>query len=712
MFTYDPQTAKELEFDKIKELLLGYCVAETSQKTVEQLKPYQTLKEVDRELGLTDEMKTIKNHPEGGFPRIDFEDLTPEIKKLRIEGYILPLEAFVKLLRNSRLCNELIEYMEEREGMYPHMEMIFKRAGNSDIIIKSIEEVFDAKMHIKNDASPELFQIRTSIRITKREINKNFDQVLKKLLDKGYLGDTKETFINDRRVLTVVSNYKRKIPGNNLGTSKTGGLSYIEPQVNEHLNRDLDSLFVQERDEILRILKVLTKKIKKELPLIKACQKLLNRLDFIQAKFRLATSINGIKPKSSEETIIDMIDAIHPLLYLNNKKDGKKTFPQSVVMDKASHFLVISGPNAGGKSITLKTIGLLQLMWQSGLMVPVHHNSTFGWFEQVLSDIGDNQSIENQLSTYSYRLNRMNYFLKEANPTSMLLLDEFGSGSDPELGGALAEAIFESLYKKKTFAILTTHYANIKLKASSLGKAINACMLFDRETLAPSFMLSIGQPGSSFTFEVAKMNGIPDHILANAKQKLSKERVQMDQLIATLQKEKSTYERRNQSLKDKEFYSSQMKDEFEDRIAEVKEQKQSQREVIQKNNQHIIAGKKMAQFVKQFEGGRANKGLLTEVKKYLAIEKSKIDQVDEKQVLKSKRQGQKKLKNTSVTLSDLKKERGNSITPQRPIDIGDKVRIKTTKQKGVVESIEKNKVFVIVGNFMIQSRLSDLDLIG
>ncbi len=703
MFLFDQQSATELEFDKIKTLLQDFCIAETSRGTVKLLQPYQTLSEVDRELGLTSEFMKIKNSPDRVLPRLDFHDLSSEIKKLKIEGYILPSEAFIKLLNNSYLCNELIRFMEEYDGQYPYLYRIFRRIESSDIIIKNIEEVFDKKMNIKNDASDELMRIRTSIRSTKREINRNFEQIIRKLQAKGYLGDTKETFIDERRVLTIISTYKRKVPGNVLGVSKTGGFSYIEPSANIESNKSLMNLFSNERDEILKILKDLTTKIRLELPLIKTCQKLLNRLDFIQAKYKLAESMQGIKPKYVEEPYVDIINAIHPLLFLNNAKEGKPTYPQSIKMDRDNHFLVISGPNAGGKSITLKTVGLLQLMFQSGLLVPAHPKSTFGWFNQILSDIGDNQSIENQLSTYSYRLNRMNQFLNEGDNKSLLLLDEFGSGSDPELGGALAEAIFESLYKKRMFAVLTTHYANIKLQASELERAINACMLFDQITLAPTFTLSIGQPGSSFTFEVAQMNGIPDSIIQRAKSKLSLERVQMDKLIATLQIEKTVYERRNQSLKDKASHSTRAKEDYELLSEKIKQQKISQQEFVQMNNHFIIAGKKMSQFVSKYKPGKNNKALLVELTKYLAIEKSKFKKDNIQKM--NKRLKQSKLKQIKQKVTKTEK----SVKElQKPIIIGDSVIIVKTKQKGIVKSIENDKCFIIVGNFLFQTKKDDL----
>jgi DNA mismatch repair protein MutS2 len=456
----------------------------------------------------------------------------------------------------------------------------------------------------------------------------------------------------------------------------------------------MELLLDDERKEIFRILQALTKEIAHHLPLIEAYQTLLVELDFIHSKTKLAIELNANLPGIVRSTRIELIDAFHPILWRSNKAQGKITLPQSLSLEPTSRMLVISGPNAGGKSITLKTIGLLQLMLQSGLLIPVHQNSKFCFFQQVLSDIGDNQSIENELSTYSYRLKRMKHFLNVANKRTLLLLDEFGTGSDPELGGALAEVFFEELYQKKSYAVITTHYATIKLRADRLTNAINGCMLFNTETLAPLYKFSIGQPGSSFTFEVAQMNGIPIDLIEKAKGKLDGERINMDKLLSELNREKMYLQRLNnehieaQELAEKARISYQeRKDKFEERL-------KTQQDFIERNNIFLNTGKKMKSFIDRYQTTTrkkdANKPLIEEVRKYLMVEKAKIDEAKRKvelmkpTIAKPIRKNAKKV----VVVDNYQRDK---------IVVGSTVKMIETRQSGTVEEIKGHLLTVTFG---------------
>ena len=561
-------------------------------------------------------------------------------------------------------------------------------------LIESIDKVFDRKGNIKDDASAELAHIRQQIGKIRNQINKNFEKELRKHIKEGWLGETKEAFVNERRVLTVQSTHKRKIGGAVVGSSKTGSLTFIEPAINVPLNNEMELLLDDERKEIFRILQALTKEIAHHLPLIEAYQTLLVELDFIHSKTKLAIELNANLPGIVRSTRIELIDAFHPILWRSNKAQGKITLPQSLSLEPTSRMLVISGPNAGGKSITLKTIGLLQLMLQSGLLIPVHQNSKFCFFQQVLSDIGDNQSIENELSTYSYRLKRMKHFLNVANKRTLLLLDEFGTGSDPELGGALAEVFFEELYQKKSYAVITTHYATIKLRADRLTNAINGCMLFNTETLAPLYKFSIGQPGSSFTFEVAQMNGIPIDLIEKAKGKLDGERINMDKLLSELNREKMYLQRLNnehveaQELAEKARLSYQeRKDKFEERL-------KTQQDFIERNNIFLNTGKKMKSFIDRYQTTTrkkdANKPLIEEVRKYLMVEKAKIDEAKRKVelmkpvVAKPIRKNAKKV----VVVDNYQRDK---------IVVGSTVKMIETRQSGTVEEIKGHLLTVTFG---------------
>ena len=397
-------------------------------------------------------------------------------------------------------------------------------------------------------------------------------------------------------------------------------------------------------------------------------------------------------PALVSDTRIELINAYHPILLKNNRLLGKKTLPQNLTMDKTNRMLVISGPNAGGKSITMKTIGLLQLMLQSGLLVPVDENSKMSFFQNILTDIGDNQSIENELSTYSYRLKRMKHFLNVSNKRTLLLLDEFGTGSDPDLGGALAEVFFEELYNRKAFGVITTHYANIKLKADRLQNAINGCMLFNTETLEPLYRFSMGQPGSSFTFEVAQINGTPLELIESAKLKMDVQKVDMDKLLSELQREKTYLERLNKEHIEAQQNAQNAKNEYEQRKDKFDDRLKSQQISIEQNNKYLISGRKLTNFIDrwQLRGKKdINQGLIEDIKKYIQLEKSKIDDSKRIETLKAQVKNPKKKKVSLVAEKD--------PYEREKIVIGSTVKMISTKQSGTVEEIAEPMITVIFG---------------
>jgi DNA mismatch repair protein MutS2 len=693
MHHFDEQTVNDLEFPTIREWLVAYVIGPTAKKRMEELSPSNHFPTIEIELRKVNELLAIREQGEV-FPALDFEELQNEIKLLPIRNSVLLLEGYIRIARASDLVNSLLYFFDKREKDYPLLSGLFKDAYYTKDIIEAIEKVFDRAGNVKDDASKLLYEIRQKIKTIRNQINRNFDKEVRRLVKENVLGDTKEAFVNDRRVLTILSTHKRKISGTVVGSSKTGSLTFIEPQVNIQLNNELEMLLDDERKEIYRILQALTKEIALFLPLIQAYQAILTQLDFINAKTRLALELNCVLPGIENDTHIEIINAYHPILWKANKAMGKKTLPQYIHMDKFSRMLVISGPNAGGKSITLKTIGLLQLMLQAGLLVPVDANSKMCFFQQILSDIGDNQSIENELSTYSYRLKRMKHFLEVSNKRTLLLLDEFGTGSDPDLGGALAEVFFEELYNKKSFGVITTHYANIKLKADQLKNAINGCMLFDTETLEPLYRFSIGQPGSSFTFEVAQINGIPLDLIEEAKTRLDVRKVSMDKLLSELQKEKTYLERLNHEHIEAQRIALESKQQYEERKKRYDEKLATQQDTLERNNKFVNAGKKMSQFIDRYltksRKKDANQPLFDEIKKYLAVEKAKIEDAKLVEKLKSE-----------VAAKNPKKQK-----PARPeqdphqrhkIQIGSTVKLIATKQAGTVESMDGDNLTVTFG---------------
>ncbi|UTW68278.1 DNA mismatch repair protein MutS [bacterium SCSIO 12643] len=685
-------------------MLSKLCFGPTASERIHNLDSLPSLSEADLALSLVQEYVDIQKE-EVVFPRLEFTELTKEIVFLNKKGSQLTLEGFIALLHASRIANQLVKFIKPFEEEYPHLFGLIQTTYYSKEIITPIEKVLDRKYQVRDDASPKLFEIRMDIRSIRKQINVNFDRILKRLHGSGMLADNSESFVNGKRVLAVSASHKRSIPGSIIGSSNNGHVAYIEPKSNEPLHHELNQLIDEERLEINRIFKELTKTLRVHLELIKTYQFLLTELDFVQAKGRLAQKMGALKPHIEfKEVLIDLIEAQHPLLLLANNELEKPTFPQSVKMDKFSRMMVISGPNAGGKSITLKTVGLLQLMFQSGLLIPVDHRSKLGWFHKVLTDIGDNQSIENELSTYSYRLQRMKYFLDVANRKTLLLLDEFGTGSDPELGGALAEVFFENLYNKKCFGVITTHYANIKLKASRLRNAVNASMLFDRESLAPLFELSVGQPGSSFTFEVAQTNGIPIELIDDAKKLLDVKRVEMDRLIAELQKEKASIQQITDTHKKATKKAEESVSYYEDLQHHITQQIQKQQTQIEQNNKFINWGKKLEFFLNKMKGNKASKPFMEDVRKYFIMEKTKLTEATKKAKLK---------KQTKSTFKPKIKKKPLPVKKKvvKPIEVGSKVRLITGTETGEVLEISGTNATVLFGNFQTKTKVAKLEAI-
>lgn len=700
MLKCDKQTYKDLEFEKIQAYLEEFCIGQTALNVVQRIQPVQEKGQLIKYLKQTEELVRIKREGEN-FPRLAFEELEKEIRKLPIRNASLPAASFMNIKLASSMVNSLLFFFQKRKEDYPCLNALFVHVEVNTEIIKLIDGVFDQHGGVRDNASPELLTIRQEMVGLKRKLNTEFNKTIRKYLKKGYLSDTKESFYNERRVLAVISSYKRDVNGQVVGSSNSGNVTFIEPSETLPLNSEYEQLQDDERKEIFIILQRLTAEMLGFLPLIKGYQQVLTRMDFINAKARLALLLDANLPSISSSKTINLIDCFHPLLKLNNKKLGKDTVPQHIQMDESARMLVISGPNAGGKSITLKTIGMLQLMLQCGLLVPVHANSKMCLFDALLTDIGDNQSIVNELSTYSYRLKRMRYFLKVANENSLLLLDEFGTGSDPDLGGALAEVFFETLYDKGSFGVITTHYANIKVKADELPEAINGCMLFDTETLHPLFKFSLGQPGSSFTFEVAQINGISKKLINRAKSKLDRKKVKMDELLHALQK-KETYltkladehiEAQETAEKHRQYHE-ESRDKYEDKLQRLSDK-------AEETNKYVNLGKKLQQYIDSYTLGSkkkgANKDLIADVQKYIVKEKSKIE--DAKQEVRLKKLAKKK-KN--------KPKKASTRHQQHKIKVGSQVKLISTKQNGEVEVINGEEATVMFGFARMKVKLVQL----
>jgi len=718
MINIHEKTLKDLEFSTVLQQVSEHCSTTLGKTSVLSILPFNNPESVKHALNETNEyLASFSN--ENRIPNHNFPEITKEIKLLNIENTVLELDSFRSVQAISITANSILVFLGKFKEYYP---VLYEGASQIEItkhIIEEVDSILDRFGEIKDNASEELHRIRKSINSLKGKINQSFTVALNTYHNLDYLDDIRESVVENRRVLAVKSMYRRKVKGAIMGGSKTGSIVYIEPEVTLHQTRELNNLYYEEQEEVNRILKALTEYIRPSLPLLQQYQTYLKQLDVISAKAKYARSMNAILPEVNKKKHLFIRDAYHPLLYLTNKEAGEKTFPQTIDMTNDSRIIVISGPNAGGKSITLKTVGLLQVMLQSGMLVPVHERSSMCLFDRILSDIGDNQSIENHLSTYSYRLKQMNYFLKKCNDKTLFLIDEFGTGSDPELGGALAETFLEVFYEREAFGIITTHYSNLKLLANELPFMQNANMLFDNKTLEPLYKLVLGQAGSSFTFEVAQKNGIPYSLINKSKKKIERGKVRFDKTIAKLQRERSKLEKTERSLKVNEQKKLEEADKLEATNNRVQKKLESYQELYDSNQRLIYLGQKVNAIAETYFQNKRKRELLAELFKVVQIENSKRKRKSSKQLKAEKAKEQQIKKEADQKAAVIRKKKKakkaevNKIVekPKPILKIGDRVRMYDGRAIGSIDSIEKGKATVNYGMFTTNVNVDLLELV-
>ncbi|MBT8394826.1 MAG: DNA mismatch repair protein MutS [Bacteroidia bacterium] len=717
MISIHQNTLLDVEFNTVLEQVSEYCLTELGKNEVHKIRPFNSKQLILTELNLTNEyLSSFYN--ENRIPNHRFDPIVKELKLLKIENTYLEVSSLQKIVSISVTVNNIIHFLNKFTEYYPELNNYSSNVETTKLVINRIENIIDRFGDIKNSASPLLKELRSSINKIKSKVNQSFATALHACLKQDLLDDIQESVMDNKRVLAVKSMYRRKVKGSIMGSSKTGSIVYIEPEATTKYTRELLNLEFEENEEVIRILKETTEFIRPFYEMLEQHQIFLTNLDVISAKAKYADTLDAILPEISDEKKLYIKDAYHPLLYLNNLKIDVPTFPQTIELTNSSRIIVISGPNAGGKSITLKTIGLLQVMLQSGLLIPVHERSKFCFFDRILSDIGDNQSIENHLSTYSYRLKQMNYFLKKCNKNTLFLIDEFGTGSDPELGGALAETFLEVFYEREAFGIITTHYANLKMLANELPYMVNANMLFDSRSLEPVFKLALGQAGSSFTFEVAQKNGIPYSLINRAKKKIERSKVRFDATIAKLQKERFKLEKTERSLKQNERKKLTETEKLEEINAKIQRKLESYQELYDNNQRLIYLGQKINEIAdKYFENGRKRE-LLSEFFRIVQIENSKRKKISVKQkkIVKAKERKVKQEADKKVAVIRKKKKEAKKkeiiIEKPRPVlKIGDQVRMIDGRAVGSIDTIEKNKAVVNYGMFTTNVNMDLLELV-
>ena len=654
------------------------------------------------------------------IPNHGFDAINSELQLLKIDNTTLELMGFKRI---ASICESIAthqKFFKKFKEYYPLLQQSVSELEPNTEIPALIHNVVDRFGEVKDNASDTLLSIRRQMNHVRGKISQSFGSALATYQTSDYLDEIRESVVENRRVLAVKAMYRRKVKGTVMGNSKTGSIVYIEPEAALRYSRELNNLEFEEKEEIQRILNQLTNQLRPFRALLSDYQDYLGQIDVTAAKAKHAQDINALMPKINSGNRLYLRDAYHPLLFLNNKLKNEKTYPQTIELHDENRIIVISGPNAGGKSITLKTIGLLQVMLQSGMLIPVHERSEVCFFDKILTDIGDNQSIENHLSTYSYRLKNMNQFLKRCNNRTLFLIDEFGTGSDPELGGALAEAFLEVFYERESYGVITTHYANLKALANELPHMSNANMLFDGRTLEPTFQLVLGQAGSSFTFEVAQKNGIPYSLINKAKKKIERGKVRFDATIAKLQKERSKMAQTGSRLQEEETKAREEAARLEKLNAKVKSKLENYQELYDHDQRMIQLGNKVNVAADKYFQDNKKRPLVSELLRLVETEnskrkkktanqakaerskKAKVAQEVQKEVkvIREKKQVAKK--------KDVQKEKNK---PRPVFKIDDRVRMTDGKAVGSIDKLEKGKAVVNYGMFTTNVSVDQLELV-
>ena len=723
------KTLQDLEFTTVLTQISEFCISSLGKEKVSEIKPIVGKQKLLRELYLVDEYLS-SFESDNRIPNHGFDNISESIKRLAIENSFLETDAFLKIATTSNTVNEQIKFFKKFEVQFPTFYQLTQNIEFTTYINDEIKKIIEISGEVKNNASSELKQIRRSINNVRGKIGASFSSALSKAIAAGYLDDIKETIVDNQRVLAVLAMHRRKVSGSLLGSSKSGNIVYIAPQATLAYSREYQNLVYEEKQEVVRILKELSSLLRPQVSLLKTYVNFLAHLDSIGAKAKYAKEINAILPKILDKKKIYFKNAYHPILRRKNNVQKIETVPQTLSLHDNQQIIVISGPNAGGKSITLKTIGLLQVMIQSGILIPVDERSETYIFDTILTDIGDNQSIENQLSTYSYRLKNMRYFLRKCNDNTLFLIDEFGTGSDPELGGALAEIFLEEFYGKNAFGIITTHYANLKVLANELDNVTNANMQFNEKTLEPLYKLFIGQAGSSFTFEVAQKNGIPFSLINKAKKRVETGKIRLDKTISKLQKERNKLQAKTETLEKQKTKEQEYLETLREKEERIQDKLAGFQNLYDNNQRMLSLGRKINELLNKYFQTNNKKELTTNFNKWVADEKVKHTKknpskpktksqkqkakIVAKQMEETIKKVEKEVLDKVVTVRKEKKKEEAKIAKEKAsynYKIGDKVKIIDSNSVGTIVVIDKKKVTINYGIFTTKTTIDKLELV-
>ena len=701
---YPDNFEHKIDFQKIRQILKERCLSPLGEEKVEDMTFSNSFKEIQTRLSLTEEFVKIKEE-EDRFPIENIYDMRSVLHNIRIAGSWIEQNALFDLRRSLQTINGIVAFLEaDKDGdpKYPHLLDLVGEVVTYPEIIKKTDQIIDNFGQIKDNASPNLSRIRRDLTSTMNGISKSLNSILRKAQSDGYVDkDVSPSMRDGRLVIPVNPSHKRKVKGIVHDESASGKTVFIEPSEVVEANNRIRELESEERREIIKILTDFSNYLRPYIPELLESYEFLAEIDFIQAKASLAIYIGGIKPSIEDVQQIDWVHAVHPLLDISLKKQNRKIVPLDITLEGDKRILVISGPNAGGKSVCLKTVGLLQYMIQCGLLIPLKENSNVGVFDDIFIDIGDEQSIENDLSTYSSHLMNMKYFEKHCNGKSLLLIDEFGSGTEPQIGAAIAEALLDRFNNRKSFGVITTHYQNLKHFANENIGVVNGAMLFDRHEMRPLFQLSIGNPGSSFAVEIARNIGLTEEIISAASDIVGSDYINMDKYLQDIARDRRYWERKRDEIRRERKRLGEVTSRYESDLEDINKQKREILTEARKEAEGLLAGSNaiIEKTIREIRESEADKNKTKQARSDLSQFKNRIESGEDKEKPTREKSIRKKKSKQKTSSQNIAK------TEEKPI-VGDTVRLKGQTSTGEIIEISGKKAVVVFG--MIKSTV-DID---
>ncbi|MDR0232417.1 MAG: Smr/MutS family protein [Dysgonamonadaceae bacterium] len=730
---YPENFEQKIGFDKIRQLVESKCLCALGVEKTENMSFSDNYELVEKQLHQTEEFIKIIQE-EDNFPSNHFFDVRDSLKKIRIEGtYLIERELF-DIRRSLQTINEIVHFFrlkEEDGNLYSYLSELAEPVCDFPRLTKQIDLILDKFGRIKDNASSELSRIRTELNRTMGSISKTLQSILRSAQSEGLVDkDVSPTMRDGRLVIPIAPALKRKLKGIVHDESASGKTVFIEPAEVVEANNRVRELESEEKREIVRILTAFTDSIRPEIPEILNSYNFLAEIDFIRAKAIFSIDIRAILPVFEDKQQIDWVHAIHPLLFLSLRKQNKQVVPLDIELNSIIHsrreyssveennnttlnsvpsgtqpcearILLISGPNAGGKSVCLKTVGLLQYMLQCGMLIPLRENSRTGIFKDIFIDIGDEQSIENDLSTYSSHLTNMKFFVRNCTPNSLILIDEFGGGTEPQIGGAIAESLLERFNRKKCFGVITTHYQNLKHYAEEHEGVVNGAMLYDRHEMQPLFKLSIGNPGSSFAIEIAHKIGLPEDVIADASTIVGQDYINMDKYLQDIVRDKRYWESKRQNIRQQEKRLEELTARYDTDLQKINAERKDILAKAKSDAEHILAetNARIENVIREIREAQAEKEKTKSIRKSLDEFKEDIlstKETDEKiarKIQKIKDKENKKQKPKPNQPKEVK-----PIFKPDVIETGDFVKIKGQNTAGEVLEVQGKNIVVAFGS--------------